>query len=91
MKGKTVFWSSIVVGACVGGLLSLFNKEARNYSKEVCDQAGETVKYYTKNPDLTVQKVKNTVQSLSDMVSENTGSALNALDQVESTVNKFVK
>lgn len=91
MKGKRTFWTSMIAGACVGGLLSLLNKDARNYSKKVLQQTGETVKYLTTNPDVTVQKLKNTVETLNTLVSENSKSAMNALQQVENTVNKFKK
>lgn len=91
MNGKRTFWASIIAGACVGGLLSLLNKDARNYSKSVVKQTGETITHYTKHPDETVQKVKQSVQSVNDFVSHNSSSALSALEQVETTVNKFLK
>lgn len=91
MKGKTTFWSSIVAGAVVGGLLSLISKDARDYSKKMILETGEMVKYYTTNPDVTVQKLKSRVESINEVVSDNTKSALNALEQVENTVNKFLK
>lgn len=89
MKGKRTFWTSIVAGACIGGLLSLLNKDARDYSKKMLQHTGEAVRYYSTNPDVTVEKVKNAVESISNLVNENTGSALNAIEQVENTVNKL--
>lgn len=91
MNGKRTFWTSIIAGACIGGLLSLLNKDARNYSKTVVKQTGDTLTYYTKNPDETVQKAKQSVQSVNNFISQNSTSALSALDQVETTVNKFLK
>lgn len=91
MNGKKTFWTSIVAGALAGGLLSLLNKDARTYSKEVVKQTGETITHYTKNPDETVEKVKESVHTVNNLVSKNTSSALNALEQVETTVNKFLK
>lgn len=91
MNGKRTFWVSIIAGAVAGGLLSLLNKEARDYSKEIVRQTGVTLTHYTKNPDETVQIVKNSIHSINDIVSKNTDSALSALEQVEGTVNKFLK
>lgn len=91
MSGRRTFWSSIAAGAVIGGLLSLLNKDARDYSKKMIQQTGEAVKYYTTNPDETVEKVKNAVESVTKLVTENTDSALNAIEQVENTVNKFIK
>jgi len=91
MNGKRTFWSSIIVGACIGGLLSLLNQDARRYSKEMVQKTGETVTHYAKNPDETVRVVKDGVQSFNQIVSQNSQSALSALDQVETTVNKFLE
>lgn len=91
MKGKRTFWTSIAAGAVVGGLLSLLNKDARHYSKTALKQTGETISHYTKNLDETVDKAKETIENLNEFVSNNSTSALNALEQVESTVNKFLK
>lgn len=91
MNGKKTFWTGIIAGACIGGLLSLLNKDARQYSKDIAKQTGETIAHYTKNPDETVQKVKQTVETVNDFVSDNSTSALSALDQVETTIHKFLK
>lgn len=90
MNGKRTFWLSVVAGACAGGLLSLLNKDARNYSKSVAQKTGETITHYTKNPDETVKKAKQGVQTVNDFIAQNSTSALNALKQVETTVNKFI-
>lgn len=91
MRGKTTFWSSIIAGAVVGGLLSLINAEARQYSKKMLSYTGDAVKFYTTNPDVTVEKLKSSIESINELVSDNSKSAINALDQVENTVNKFLK
>jgi len=91
VSGKTTFWTSVVAGAVVGGLLSLLNKDAREYSKHKLAETGEAVKYYTTNPDVTVQKVKQSVETINELISDNSKSALQAIEQVEGTVNKFLK
>jgi len=91
MNGKRIFWLSVVSGAFIGGVASLFNKEARNYSKDLVKETGETISHYTKNPDVTVQMAKDAVESVNQLVSKNTSSAMNAIEQVEDTVHKFLK
>lgn len=91
MKGKTTFWTGIIAGATLGGLLSLLNDDARHYVKEKTNQTSEQLSYYKGNPTETVHKVKQTVLSLNETVSKNTKSALNALEQVEKSMNRLLK
>ncbi|HZW67687.1 MAG TPA: hypothetical protein VFF20_03655 [Pseudogracilibacillus sp.] len=91
MSGKRIFWLSVVSGAVIGGITSLFNKEARSYSKDLVKETGETISHYAKNPDVTVQMAKDAVVSANQLVSKNTTSAMNAIEQVEDTVHKFLK
>lgn len=91
MKGKKAFWTGIITGPCIGGLVSLLNKDARAYGKQLFKSTSDTVKYLAKNPEESVLKVKHAVESLNQFVNENASSALNAIEQVENTVNKFKK
>ncbi len=91
MNGKRKFWSSIVAGAVTGGLLSLLNKEARNYGKNLVEKTGRTVTYFAKNPQETVELAKGAVEMVSSFVDRNSKNALNAIEQVEQTVSRFKK
>lgn len=91
MNGKTTFWTGVIAGACIGALVSLFNKDARHYGKSLLDETNVRLSGYVRNPEETVQKVKQSVTSFNEIVSENTDSALHALNQIEQTVNKFTK
>lgn len=91
MNGKRTFWSSIIAGAVAGGLLSLLNRNAREYSKNLMQQTGQTVSYFAKNPKETVQLAKGAVETVSSFVDRNSTSTLNAIEQVEKTVDRFTK
>lgn len=89
--GKKTLLSSIAVGAVVGGLVSLFNKETRDY---VVDKGGQTIdqaNYYVNHPNEAVENLKSTVINVTSMIEDNKTGALNALDQVENTVGKVFK
>ena len=48
--GKRKFWTGIIGGAVVGGIVALFDKEARHYAKERCTIVKETSSQMIKNP-----------------------------------------
>jgi len=89
--GKRTFWSGIIVGAIVGGAVSLFNRDARSYVKELSEQTADQVSYYAQNPTEAVDGVKNTVLFVTDTIERNSSGAMNTLDQVENTLNKVIK
>lgn len=89
--GKSKLWTGIIVGASIGGLVSLFNKDTREYVKESSTKAMDKAQYYTTNPDIAVTQVKQTVSKVNQVVSSNSKSAMNVLDQIEGSVQKFLK
>jgi len=90
MGGKN-FWTGVISGAVLGGLISLSNKDARNYAKNLANNTAERVVYFTKNPAELVGNLKQTVQLIDEKVSENRESAFNAIEQVDKTINKISK
>lgn len=89
--GKRKLITGIIVGASVGGLVTLFNKDAREYAKEGLSELKVKTSDYVDNPSLAIHKVKDTVQTISTLVDDNTDGAINAIEQVEKTVNKLIK
>lgn len=89
--GKRTFWSGIIVGAIVGGAASLFNRDARDYVKELGEQTVDQVNYFAKNPTEAMDKVKSTVVFVTETIERNSAGAMNTLDQVENTLNKVIK
>lgn len=91
MSGKAKFWTSIIAGACIGGAISLFNSDARNYGKSLVKETNDCLNECIRNPEDSVKKVKNSISTFSNFISENTDSALNAINQIEQTVNRLTK
>lgn len=89
--GKKTLLTGIVVGASLGGLVSLLNEDARNYAKETITQSRNSLSHYAKNPAETVNAVRQKVQSINSTIENNADGAINALEQVENTLNKVMK
>src|SRR5699024_11977084 len=77
-------WSSDV---CSSDL----NDETREYVKESSSKVMDSATFYTTNPDIAINKVKRTVTTVNQMITSNTDSAMNVLDQVEDSLQKFLK
>lgn len=89
--GKRGLCTGIIVGAAVGGLVSLFNSETRTYVKESSGKLAEGASFYASNPDLAVNQVKKAVTTVNQAITSNTDSAMNVLDQVDGSIQKFLK
>src|SRR5699024_3182660 len=89
--GKKTLLSSIAVGAVGGGLVSLFNKETRDYVVDKGSQAKDQAHYYINHPDEAVENLRSTIINLTDRIDDNRTGALNAVEQVENTVGKVFK
>ncbi|HIV75602.1 MAG TPA: YtxH domain-containing protein [Candidatus Pseudogracilibacillus intestinigallinarum] len=89
--GKRKLLTGIIAGAAIGGVVSLFNKETRAYAKDGLVQLKDNVTDCIANPSEVIDQMKDTVQSVSSFVENNVDGAVNTLEQVESTVNRFLK
>src|SRR5699024_12399747 len=89
--GKKTLLSSIAVGAVGGGLVSLFNKETRDYVVDKGSQAKDQANNYINHPNEAVENLKRTVINVTRMIEDNNTGALHALDQVENTVGQVIK
>lgn len=89
--GKKTLFSSMAIGAVIGGVVSLFNKETRYYVKDKSNQAKDQVSYYGQHPNEAIGNLKSTVIDVTKKIEDNKTGALNALDQVENTIGKVFK
>jgi len=89
--GKRTLLSGIVIGAVIGGAVSLFNKDARDYVKVLSDRAAGQATYYVQHPSEAVNNVKRTLTFITEKIDSNAVGAMNTLDQVENTLNKVLK
>jgi uncharacterized membrane-anchored protein YhcB (DUF1043 family) len=89
--GKRALCTGIIVGAVVGGLVSLTNKEARDYAKVKLSLMKAEGKYCLNNPSQAVRNLRQSFEQFNDNFSSGADSAVNALEQVENTLDKVVK
>lgn len=89
--GKRKLWTGIIIGASIGGIASLFCKDTRNYVKESSEKVSDCAAGFVNNPVDGIQKVKQSVATVQQLVSTNADSAVQAIDQVENTLQKFLK
>lgn len=88
MMGKRTFWTGIALGAIVGGLTALLDQDARRYVKDTCSEAKRSTSFYLNNPSEAVQTVRKTVKTLNENLGKGAASAMNALEQLEQTLEK---
>jgi len=89
--GKRKLVSGIVVGAIVGGVVALFNKEARHYAKDkMASVKGQTC-YIIKHPSDAVRSARIALDEFNETVTSGAENTINALEQVEQTLDKVIK
>ncbi|MDY0395787.1 YtxH domain-containing protein [Virgibacillus halophilus] len=89
--GKRKLLTGIISGAVIGGIVALFDKDARGYAKEKISSAKSCSANILKNPSEALRNVSGTVNSFNTTFSNQVDNAINALEQVEDTVNKVIK
>jgi len=83
--------TGMIVGAIVGGLVSLLDKSTRHYAKDKLNETKNCSKYYLKNPSLSIRKTRESLNKWNNILRENIDDATNALEQVEDTIRKISK
>lgn len=89
--GKRRLLTGVISGAMIGGLVSLFNHDTRGYVKGKLCATREATARLINDPTETVQSVKQCVEKVSSRVSIEASNAMNALEQVENTLEKVTK
>lgn len=89
--GKRNIYTSIAIGAIVGGLVSLLNKKTRHYVKGKYIVTKPQINYYAKHPSSALRHARNYVNQFSDAFDKHADQAINACEQVEQTVQKLTK
>ncbi len=75
---KSKFSKMVVIGAAVGGLLSLLDPTTRQIMKRRADK----VTYYAKNPDVLQQNIESEVNKWTSLYERISGEAGEIIDQV---------
>lgn len=89
--GKQKLWTGVLLGAVAGGLVSLFNKETRYYTKKQLQQAKNIAGFVVQNPADFGRMAKDATNHLNEKFNTNADNAINALEQAEETWDKLRK
>ncbi|WP_164670036.1 YtxH domain-containing protein [Virgibacillus doumboii] len=89
--GKRNLFFGVILGAVAGGLISLFSSDARYYTKGKMKNVRKQSNYYVQHPSEAVRNVRDAFNKFNRDFSSGAESAINALEQVEDTLDKFTK
>src|SRR5690606_11500867 len=90
IMGKRILCQGIIAGAVIGGIVALFNKDARGYVVEKMKSTSNCAKQCIQNPTEAIGGVRKAVDSFNQRIASTTVGAINALEQVEKTIGKVV-
>lgn len=88
--GKRKLFTGMIVGAILGGLTAITNKEARDYATEKLSAARSKTSYFIKNPSDALNNTRATFEQINESFAKGAENTINALDQIEQTVDKLV-
>ncbi|SHG76805.1 YtxH domain-containing protein [Ornithinibacillus halophilus] len=89
--GRRRLYTSMAVGALLGGVYALFDKDTRNYTKEQLGNLKEKTSYIAQHPTETVHNVRETFNKFNSTFNYQAENAINALEQIETTLDKVTK
>ncbi|MGY0692552.1 YtxH domain-containing protein [Virgibacillus sp. FSP13] len=89
--GRQKLCLGVLLGAMAGGLAALYDQETRYYTKNKLSSVKSTANYYVKHPSEAIRNAKDACNQLNASFNHNADNAINALEQVEETVNKISK
>lgn len=88
---KNKLFIGMVTGAVIGGLVTLIDKTTREYTREKIQDVSNKTKEIIQNPSGTLQTAKSTFDQFNDKVQSGADNAINAFEQVESTLDRLSK
>lgn len=89
--GKSKLFIGIAVGALLGGLVTLTDKSTREFTKGKMQCASTKTKDAIQNPSDTIRNAKTTFDKFNDTLQNGADNAINAMEQVENTLDKLSK
>lgn len=89
--GKQKLILGITLGAVLGGVVSLFDKETRRFVSAKLDESKNEFSQIIEHPTESLTLLKHDVLNAANKVTDTLDSALNAMDQVESTIETLRK
>lgn len=88
---KKTLYKGIIFGAMIGGLSTLCKKDVRDYAKTKLVSTKDKTCFYMKNPSKAIRDVRMTIDQLNENLTEGAESTLNALEQIENTLDSVIK
>ncbi|WP_188455192.1 YtxH domain-containing protein [Virgibacillus oceani] len=89
--GKYKLCIGILGGAVIGGLTALCDRETRTYTKYKMRSGKHQAGYYLKHPSEAVRNAQRACNQFNESFNSGASNAINALEQVEETLNKISK
>lgn len=86
--GKRKLILGVTAGAVIGGVVALFDRETRDFAKDKLATAKSGSSYVINNPSEAIHNLRNTFDQLNQTLSSGAANAINALEQVETTLDK---
>lgn len=86
--GKRKLILGVVAGAVAGGAVALLDKDTRSYACGKVKEVKDSSSYYISNPSEAIQGLQNTVDKVNQAFESGSANAMNALEQVEQTLEK---
>lgn len=87
--GKRNLITGVVLGAVVGGVVSLTKKDTREYVNEQISLAKEQIGYIVGNPSQSIRSLQTILVETAESAASSLDGTLNAVDQVENTINEI--
>lgn len=87
--GKNKLITGMVVGAIIGGAVSLINQETRNYVKQELSLMSGQMGNIVQNPSHSIRHIQNTLIETAENAASSLDGALNAVGQIENTINEI--
>lgn len=88
--GKRKLIIGAVAGALLGALAMQFDKDTRQYTKSSMIKLKNNTSSIVSNPTETLQNLRTTFDKINNGFAVGAENTINALDQVENTINKLV-
>ena len=67
---KNKFSTGIILGAIIGGAVSLLDRETRRQTFDIAKKSGQAISYYSTNPRELSDKIKAKVEQLKGTVDQ---------------------
>lgn len=88
MQNKKLIYG-MVLGALVGGIATLLDRDTRGRTKIQYQSAKRQTNYYLKHPSEAVRNARIACNEFNEKFNSSAESAINALEQVEQTIDKL--